>query len=105
VILLLLSSYFLPPLILTSLPPSFLPSQLKQEFKVDSLPAGATDPSIFPMLNSKVQNLCLKFPLQAEEIAQKNGFEASEFNSLLTKAKKNPFFRWRVERMMKEQGK
>ena len=80
-------------------------TQLKQEFKVDSLPAGATDPSLFPMLNSKVQNLCLKFPLQAEEIAHKNGFEASEFNSLLTKAKKNPFFRWRVERMMKEQGK
>lgn len=78
---------------------------LKQEFNVDALPAGATDPSVFPMLNSKVQNLCLKFPLQAEEIAHKNGFEASEFNSLLAKAKTNPFFRWRVERMMKEQGK
>jgi hypothetical protein len=74
--------------------------QLKQEFKVDALPAGATDPNLFPMLNSKVQTLCMRFPLQAEEIAQKNGFEAEEFNSLLAKARKNPLFRWRVSRMM-----
>jgi len=47
-----------------------------------------------------VQHLCLRFPVQAEEIAQKNGFETAEFNSLLLKTEKNPFFRWRVERLM-----
>ncbi|EWM22934.1 protein of unknown function DUF4168 [Nannochloropsis gaditana] len=68
---------------------------LKQEFHVDALPPGATDPSLFPILNTKVQHLCLRFPVQAEEIAQKNGFETAEFNSLLLKTEKNPFFRWR----------
>lgn len=85
-------------------PPQTTTIQLKQEFKVDALPIGAaTDPNLFPVLNSKVQNLCLRFPLQAEEIAQRNGFEAEEFNSLLAKAKKNPFFRWRVSRLMEQQ--
>jgi len=84
----------LPSLLSSSLP------QLKQEFHVDALPPGATDPSLFPILNTKVQHLCLRFPVQAEEIAQKNGFETAEFNSLLLKTEKNPFFRWRVERLM-----
>lgn len=92
-----------PCTLLPSLPSSSLP-QLKQEFHVDTLPPGATDPSLFPILNTKVQHLCLRFPVQAEEIAQKNGFETAEFNSLLLKAEKNPFFRWRVERLMEAES-
>lgn len=39
---------------------------------------------------------------QAEEIAQKNGFDSEEFNQLLSRARRDPIFRWRVNRYMKQ---
>jgi hypothetical protein len=41
---------------------------------------------------------------QAEEIAVKNGFNSEEFNLLLTKARTNPIFRWRVNRCLGKMG-
>jgi hypothetical protein len=102
--------------------------QIQQEFKIDTVPDCLSKPEVFPVLNSKVQALCLKFPLQvrgathpdlihndtcvltrgrwvmvhvqAEEIAQKNGFESEEFNQLLSRARRDPIFRWRVNRYL-----
>jgi hypothetical protein len=39
-------------------------SQIQQEFKIEVVPDCVCKPEVFPVLNQKVQNLCLKFPLQ-----------------------------------------
>jgi len=70
--------------------------QIQQQFGMDTVPDCLSKPEVFPVLNPKVQSLCLKFPLQAAEIAQANGFENEEFNQLLERARIDPIFRWRV---------
>jgi hypothetical protein len=42
----------------------------------------------------------LSFQPQAGEIATKHGFRPEEFDALLHKARGNPLFRWRVNRLM-----
>lgn len=72
---------------------------------MDTVPDCLSKPEVFPVLNQKVQNLCLKFPVQAAEIAQSNGFDSKEFNQLLNRARVDPIFRWRVNYQLSKLNK
>ena len=77
--------------------------QLKRALNVRSLPSNfrVCDPNVLPFLSPKIQSVCADFPVLAEAVVKKHGLGSDEFNGLLAEARRNPAFRWRVQRYVK----
>jgi len=59
------------------------------------------DPNILPFLSPKIQAVCNQFPILAEEVVKEYGLNSDEFNKMMEETKRNPMFRWRVNRYVK----
>jgi hypothetical protein len=81
--------------------------RLKRSLHVEKLPENMslTDPAVKPFLSPKVRAVVEAFPLQAEAIVKKHGLHSDEFNRMLDQTKRNPSFRWKVEKEMKKEAK
>jgi hypothetical protein len=79
--------------------------RLKKSLHVDKLPPGISlsDPAVMPFLSPKVRAVVEAFPLQAEQIVKKHGLHSDEFNRMLDQTRRNPRFRWKVEKELKRE--
>jgi Domain of unknown function (DUF4168) len=66
---------------------------LKQSLRMDKLPAPLETNDI-----PTVRNAVEEFAASADRIVKQHGLEASEFNQLLERTKRNPFFQSKVFR-------
>jgi hypothetical protein len=64
------------------------------------LPARMCDPDTLPAMCGTIQKACTCFPQAAANIIGENHLAVEEFNSLNDKVKKNPFFRFQVQRQL-----
>lgn len=76
---------------------------LKRTLNVRQLPTNfkVCDPNILPFLSPKIQAVCNQFPILAEEVVKEYGLNSEEFNKMMEETKRNPAFRWRVNRYIK----
>ena len=81
--------------------------RLKKSLHVDKLPPNISlsDPALKPFLSPKVRAVVEAFPFQAEEIVKKHGLHSDEFNRMLDQTKRNPRFRWKVEKELEKEAK
>jgi Domain of unknown function (DUF4168) len=81
-------------------------ARLMSNLHLDSLPAvgmhvNGDDSDMLPLMDSEVRAITQDFASRAQRIVDNHGIEASEFNRLLQKTERDPFFRWRVHRQLK----
>ena len=78
--------------------------RLKQSLHVKDFPehVNISDPSLLPFLSPKVRAVVEAFPLQAEAIIKRKGLASDEFNQMLEATKSNPFFRWKIQKVMRD---
>ncbi|GMH63302.1 hypothetical protein TrRE_jg6160 [Triparma retinervis] len=76
---------------------------LKRTLNVRRLPTNfkVCDPDVLPFLSPKIQAVCNQFPILAEEVVKEYGLNSEEFNRMMEETKRNPMFRWRVNRYVK----
>ncbi|GMI42813.1 hypothetical protein TrCOL_g4906 [Triparma columacea] len=76
---------------------------LKRTLNVRQLPTNfkVCDPNILPFLSPKIQAVCNQFPILAEEVVKDYGLNSEEFNRMMEETKRNPMFRWRVNRYVR----
>jgi Domain of unknown function (DUF4168) len=74
--------------------------KLKQALAVDELPPVTNDPVLLPFINSTIRKAVETFSMAANDIVQKYDLKSDEFNHLLQRTKRNPFFLWKVQRQI-----
>lgn len=74
--------------------------RLKTNLNLDQLPV-LSDPSLVPMLRDDIRTIVEGFPIAAEEIAAKYGFDSNEYDSLLNSLKTNIGFRKQVQQTLR----
>ncbi|CAB9505832.1 expressed unknown protein [Seminavis robusta] len=80
--------------------------RLKKSLQVETFPSSISisDPTLLPFLSPKVRAVVKAFPLQAEDVVKKNGLDSTEFNSMLQEVRSNPIFRWKVQKLLKQES-
>ena len=80
--------------------------RLKKALAVDDFPSSISisDPTLLPFLSPKVRAVVKAFPLQAEDVVKKNGLDSTDFNNMLEETRSNPIFRWKVQKMLKQEA-
>lgn len=60
------------------------------------------DPRVLPFMSKRVQDVCAAFPARAADIVRSHGIDFESFERLLARADRDPFFRWRLARAMRQ---
>ncbi|KAJ8604218.1 hypothetical protein CTAYLR_009788 [Chrysophaeum taylorii] len=60
------------------------------------------DDRVLPFMAPEVREMCRSFPTQAADLVRSHGVDFDTFERLLSKADKDPFFRWRLARAMRQ---
>lgn len=60
------------------------------------------DERVLPFMAPHVRAVCTSFPKQAAELVRSHGVDFDTFERLLAKADKDPIFRWRLARTMRQ---
>lgn len=81
--------------------------RLTKSLHVDKFPehVNISDPNLLPFLSPKVRAVVEAFPLQAEAIVKKHGLQSDEFNKMLEETKRNPMFRWKIQKQIRTEQK
>lgn len=81
--------------------------RLTKSLHVDKFPehVNISDPNLLPFLSPKVRAVVEAFPLQAEAIVKRHGLQSDEFNKMLEETKRNPMFRWKIQKQIRTEQK
>lgn len=60
------------------------------------------DQRVLPFMSPQVRSTCASFPKQAADLVRSYGVDFDTFERLLVKADKDPIFRWRLARTMRQ---